>query len=205
MGRLLAIFAATAVLTAGAVAVYLKTGAGEGTQSRAGESGYASAAPAAVAQAAPQAGDAAPQKLDIEVLKNFGDWSKRCVKGTDKCDVFQRLTVKETGERVMEFGVGKLAVEGNKDVLAQGTLLLPLGISLSAPVTLLIDKGESANVQVQSCAQFGCVVTFNMTDEVLQKMKSGQTMNVIFNTGEGKRMAIPVSLNGFGDAVASIL
>ncbi len=160
------------------------------------------ASAASVAPAENQAQAQAP--AEIEMRGNYGEWSARCIKGSEVCDVFQRLNIKESGARILEFVVSKKADDADQTVVAQAALILPLGILLTAPVTLAIDKTESGNVPVRTCSQQGCIATFNITADVMDKMKKSKAIDVTFTAVSGERMTIGVSLNGFAEAVATL-
>jgi invasion protein IalB len=54
------------------------------------------------------------------------------------------------------------------------------------------------------CGKRGCVAEVVLQDEVINKMKAGGTaMFIIFDTPEAG-IGIPVSLQGFGDALANL-
>ena len=62
-------------------------------------------------------------------------WKVRCDDKNEKCEIFQRYVIKETGQRIAEFAVGY--PQSNQS--AVGVVILPLGIKVNQPIQVKID------------------------------------------------------------------
>ena len=132
-------------------------------------------------------------------------WIPRCEnneQGTPKnCEIFQRLLVKETGQRVSEFAVGFPDGKGKN---ARGVAVLPLGILLNEKTGLRVDDGEIFYFQVRYCTQNGCYAFLDLTPQVIADMKRGNEASFYFTTLEGKKLQIDFSLAGFTKALETL-
>lgn len=128
-------------------------------------------------------------------------WSKRCNEATPPyCEIFQRIIIKESGQRLLEFAIGK--PEGASE--AQAALILPLGITMTQGVVLKIDDGELHNAAVRTCGDNGCLVMMGFPDSVVDSMKVGKVLAVGFLGSDGKQITVPLSLVGFAEKLATI-
>lgn len=121
-------------------------------------------------------------------------WTKRCDK---HCEIFQRLTITETKQRLLEFAVGyPEEMKGS----AQAVIVLPLGIVVSQGIGLSVDGAAPAQAAVRTCGAEGCIAIISMPDDFLATMKSGKVMTVsFFDAGSGKKINVEMSLSGFGE------
>lgn len=128
-------------------------------------------------------------------------WSVRCDEGKENsCEIFQRLVVKETGQRVAEFAIG---FPEDKDV-ARGVVVLPLGILLTGGAVMQIDDGQAFKFDVRYCSQQGCFAFLNLDKALLDRLRNGNNATVIFKTLEGKSMSVNLSLKGFTKSLKEV-
>ncbi|MBF0415387.1 MAG: invasion associated locus B family protein [Magnetococcales bacterium] len=136
--------------------------------------------------------------------KVFGNWTVQCSvpPGTSEaqCGVSQTLVINETKARL-------ITVEANQP--AKGDLnlvvLLPLGISLQAGVTLAFEDASKLPMNLQRCVAEGCLATVAIKAEQLKKMQSQKEFKVHAELpGIQETAKITVSLKGFGDAIDSL-
>ncbi len=130
-------------------------------------------------------------------------WNIRCRKdkqGNRKaCEVFQLISVKETGERIAEFKIG---FPKGKDKEAAGIIILPLGILLPSGVQMQIDEQKEAfKFAIRSCTPAGCFSHVTLTPEILEKMKKGSVANFQFKADNGRNVIIKLSLKGLTKAI----
>ncbi len=129
-------------------------------------------------------------------------WIPRCEASVEgvlpKCEIFQRLLVKDTGQRVAELAIGFPDGVGKN---ARGVAVLPLGILLNEKTSLRIDDGALFNFQVRYCTQNGCYAFLDITPQIIAEMKRGGEASFYFITIEGKEMQIDLSLVGFTKAL----
>ncbi len=80
----------------------------------------------------------------------------------------------------------------------------PLGVLLPPGVGLKIDDADVGHAPFLRCHTFACYAQVTVEDKLVEQLKSGKTaIFVIFQTEEAG-IGIPVSLNGFGDALAAL-
>ncbi len=131
-------------------------------------------------------------------------WTKRCDKAESgkkgTCEIFQRLVVKDTGQRVAEFAVG---FPEKKDA-ARGVVVLPLGILLTDGAKMQIDKNEPFTFKPRFCAPEGCFAYVNLNKQILDIMKKGTEISITFQTVKGDNVTVKLSLDGFGKSLKEI-
>ncbi len=167
---------------------------------------YANAAGsgAEAAAAAPKTNTASFAPADIK-----GDaWLVRCndkkpeevTEKRGKCEIFQQQTIKESGQRLVEFAIGFPAETKE----ARGILILPLGIQLQKDVSMSLDGGDSFNVKIRYCLENGCFAYMSLTDEVLAKMKKAGKATVGIESADGRKINLELPLTGFGKALDQV-
>lgn len=132
-------------------------------------------------------------------------WAIRCAKDektgkSGKCEIFQRLVVKETGKRVVEFAVG---FPESKDS-ARGVVVLPLGMLLTEDISMQIDKEKSFSFKPRYCLPEGCYAFVNLNRKLLDLMRGGKEVQISFRALDGKPVSIKLSLDGFGKSLKEI-
>lgn len=135
-------------------------------------------------------------------------WIVRCNNEDDiklenkrgKCEIFQRLSLKDTGQRVVEMAIG---FPDDKDA-ARGIFILPLGILLQPGVTMQIDDNPPLKFAVRYCVPNGCVAYVNLNDTILDMLKKGESANVIVKQANGEDITLPIVLKGITKALGEI-
>jgi len=77
-------------------------------------------------------------------------------------------------------------------------LQLPLGISLTEPVSLKVDNGNLERLSVQTCTNAGCIVSLPLKDPFLASMRAGHTLKITMQDPNKRPINIDVPLMGFG-------
>jgi invasion protein IalB len=155
------------------------------------------AAPA-VAQGAPVAPDGGTVKAQ------HGDWQVVCKapppgSKNEVCALVQSVTAEDRNN------VG-LTVYFQK--FSDGTRVLrvfaPLGILLPKGIGLKIDNKDIGNAPFLRCHSFACYAQVVADETLIGQLKTGkQAVFIIFQTEE-QGIGIPISLAGFGDALAAV-
>jgi invasion protein IalB len=131
-------------------------------------------------------------------------WFSRCNKASEDakeyCEIYQRLVVKETNQRMVEFALGY--PEGSQT--ARGVIILPLGIVLPKNLEVQIDDGELMKAQIHYCMRGGCFALLNLDDTTINMLKKGNEMTLAFYAMGGKRIAVKISLQGFTKALKGV-
>jgi invasion protein IalB len=138
--------------------------------------------------------------------RQFQDWILRCGRseqGPEVCEMQQQQTDSE-GRTIMAVAVG--TVPGRSDI---GLLImLPLRMLLPPGVTLQIDGGAEAKLEVEYCERRGCRIETLMEPELLNRLKAGREAKVFFDVldpeGQVRRLGVPISLLGFTAALSEL-
>lgn len=140
-----------------------------------------------------------------EPVAQNGAWITRCQgeEGPDNqpCEIFQRLLVKDTGQRIAEFAVGYPA---DGQGYARGVAVLPLGIILDEDIAMQIDDGPRFSFKVRYCTQSGCFAFLDLNPDIVDMMKKGGDATFYFHILNGEPMSINLSLNGFTKALETL-
>jgi invasion protein IalB len=118
----------------------------------------------------------------------------------EKCALVQSVTAEDRPNVGLTVVFYK-AIGEDKKLLR---VVVPLGVLLPTGLGLKIDGLDVGNAPFLKCGKRGCVAEVVLQDEVIAKMKTGSiAMFIIFDTPEAG-IGIPVSLQGFGDALANL-
>jgi invasion protein IalB len=163
--------------------------------------------PATPATPAPAPTAAAPaEKAPPPIIKNFGTWSTRCEVNPknpkDKdCFAFVDVRVTEAEERILYIGVGYLPKKpGELGAFA----ITPLGTLLPPGIGINIDDKVKFGAPFVFCGKAGCQADIILTAEQVKALKTGKVANVIFRLIGRGDAKIPVKLDGFDKAIASL-
>ncbi len=138
------------------------------------------------------------------VRETHGAWQVSCRTPPgakeEKCALVQSVTAEDRPNVGLTVVFYK-AIGEDKKLLR---VVVPLGVLLPTGLGLKIDGQDVGNAPFLKCGKRGCVAEVVLQDEVINKMKTGTTaMFIIFDTPEAG-IGIPVSLQGFGDALANL-
>jgi invasion protein IalB len=144
----------------------------------------------------PFAGEAAAQGA---VRSVHGDWQIRCetVPGAqnEQCALMQSVTAEDRPNFNLTVIVLKTADQKSRlmRVIAPLSVLLPSGLGLK------IDNNDVGRAGFVKCLINGCIAEVVMDDNLITKMRNGQTSTfIIFQTPE-EGIGFPMSLKGFGE------
>jgi invasion protein IalB len=138
------------------------------------------------------------------VKATYGAWQVSCRKPPgakeEKCALVQSVTA-EDRPNVGLTAVFYKAIGEDKKLLR---VVVPLGVLLPTGLGLKIDGQDIGNAPFLKCSKRGCIAEVVVQDEVIKKMQGGGTaMFIIFDTPEAG-IGIPISLQGFGDALSAL-
>jgi len=154
----------------------------------------APAKPAAPAPAAPapQAAAAPPQLM-------YSPWIKVCGKGPETNNKQVCVLTKDGRlENGMPVAVVQLfEPEGEAKVLR---VTVPLGMQLQHGTRMFIDQGQPAQEPYKICFPVGCMSDYPVTDDMIAKMKKGQTITLQAINMQGTPISLPLPLNDFAKA-----
>lgn len=167
-----------------------------------------------LAQAPAQAAaPAAGQKPTIE-KQDFDNWRLECMSvkdGKKVCQMFQRI-VAENKEKKSKFLVvsAKIGVmstkakDGTVKDVTRMLLLTPLGTLLPANMTVKLDAEKAAATPFIVCTPEGCMADIMLEGALLEKLKSGKSLQVTYKHMSGKPVTAAVSLKGFAPALKAL-
>jgi invasion protein IalB len=139
-----------------------------------------------------QAGGDQPQLM-------YSPWMKVCGKGPDTQNK-QVCVITKDGrlENGMPVAIVQLfEPEGGQKVLR---VTVPLGMQLSHGTRMLIDQGQPMQSPYSICFPVGCMADYQVTDDLIGKMKKGQNIIVQAINMQGTPISLPLPLNDFAKA-----
>jgi invasion protein IalB len=130
----------------------------------------------------------------------YSFWTKVCQKGPEAdakqvCFLARNARV-ESGMPVAVVVLVEPEGEARKSL----RVTLPLGVSLQAGTRVIIDNGQPLTGPYVICLSEGCMAEYEASDEMITKMKSGQTLHVQGINGSGQPINIPMPLADFAKA-----
>src|ERR1700724_3276184 len=130
----------------------------------------------------------------------YSFWTKVCQKGPEAnpkqvCFLARNARV-ESGMPVAVVVLVEPEGEARKFL----RVTLPLGASLQAGTRVIIDNGQPLTGPYVICLSEGCMAEYEASDEMITKMKSGQTLHVQGINGSGQPINIPMPLADFAKA-----
>lgn len=137
--------------------------------------------------------------------EDFKNWRVECAEnkeGQTMCNMFQRLMWE--GEKFGALLVTVVIAESEGAKRPRMTLVAPLGTFLPGGLTLQIEGEKEFTVPFQFCAPNGCLVNLDLAEEVSEKLKKSNNLNVAYRRADGKVAKLQVSLTGFTKALETI-
>jgi invasion protein IalB len=124
-------------------------------------------------------------------------WIARCSSpGRDaplECAMEQSAVLTKTGQLV---ALVNIRVPG--DTKAPVALVqLPLGLNLQTGAKLQVDDGKSVELPIQTCENRGCYASVPVSPEMLNALRAGKQLKVVFQDLGKETIAIPMSLADF--------
>jgi invasion protein IalB len=155
---------------------------------------------AAGAQEAPTAETQQAQPAQPRV-----NWSTGCNAPSRKeplsCSIEQRVLLRETGQQL-----GRAAVQtSGPEPRTPGLLLhLPLGLSMAAGVSVVVDADTPVKLELQTCDAAGCYAASSLDGDLLKAMQRGRELKITFEDLNRKPITVAFTLEGFTDAFNNI-
>jgi invasion protein IalB len=162
----------------------------------------AAAAPASPAAPAPTTAAPAPKPI----IKSFGTWGTRCDANPKdpkqkECFAFVDVRISEGNQRLLYIGVGYLPKKSGE---IGAFAITPLGTLLPPGFGFNIDDKVKFGAPFVYCGAAGCQADVVLTAEQIKALKTGKVANVIFRLVGRGDAKIPVKLDGFEKAIASL-
>jgi invasion protein IalB len=150
------------------------------------------AAPAPAAPAQQQAAQEQPQLM-------YSPWMKVCGKGPDTNNK-QVCVITKDGrlENGMPVAIVQLfEPEGEAKVLR---VTVPLGMQLQHGTRVVLDQDQPMQSPYKICFPVGCMSDYQITDDMIGKMKKGQNITVQAINMQGTPISLPMPLGDFAKA-----
>jgi invasion protein IalB len=127
------------------------------------------------------------------------DWQIRCDNPpgahSEQCALMQSVTAEDRANVGLTVIVLKTADAKSRLM----RVVAPLGVLLPSGLGLKIDNADIGRAGFVRCLPNGCIAEVVMDDELLKKLRNGQTATfIIFQTPE-EGIGFPMSLKGFGE------
>jgi invasion protein IalB len=166
--------------------------------------GLGAMAPASAQDDAPDAATSTATGPGSIVKATYGAWQVSCRTPPgakeEKCALVQSVTAEDRPNVGLTVVFYK-AIGEDKKLLR---VVVPLGVLLPTGLGLKIDDQDVGNAPFLKCSKRGCIAEVVLQDEVINKLKTGtNAVFIIFDTPEAG-IGIPISLQGFGDAIANL-
>ena len=157
------------------------------------------AAPAKPAQAQPPQAPQAPGQVGDQPQLMYSPWMKVCGKGQDTNNKQVCVLTKDGRlENGMPVAIVQLfEPEGEPRVLR---ITVPLGMQLSHGTRLIIDQTPPVQQPFKICFPVGCMSDYPVADDMVAKMKKGQTITIQAINMQGTPISLPLPLNDFAKA-----
>ncbi|MGH6663647.1 MAG: invasion associated locus B family protein [Pseudolabrys sp.] len=151
--------------------------------------------PAAPAAAAPQQAAAAPQAPQLM----YSPWLKVCGKGQETNNKEVCVVTKDGRlENGMPVAIVQLfEPQGEPKILR---VTVPLGMQLAHGTRMIIDQEPPAQEPYKICFPVGCMSDYPVTDDMIAKMKKGQTITLQAINMQGTPISLPLPLADFAKA-----
>jgi invasion protein IalB len=128
-----------------------------------------------------------------------GDWQIRCetppgAQG-EQCALMQSVTAEDRPNVGLTVLVLKIA--DLKSRLMR--VVAPLGVVLPSGLGLKIDNTDVGRAGFVKCLPNGCLAEITMDDNLINKLRNGQTATFIIFQSPEEGIGFPMSLKGFGE------
>ena len=133
-----------------------------------------------------------------------GDWQIRCDTPpgaqSEQCALIQSVTAEDRPN----VGLTVIVLKTADQKFRLMRVLAPLGVLLPNGLGLRIDSADVGKVSFVRCLPNGCVAEVVVNDDLMNKLRTGQSATfIIFQTPE-EGIGIPVSLKGFGEGFGKL-
>ena len=135
----------------------------------------------------------------------FGDWVIECHQATPEkvdtntCVLTQTVVDKDKKLKLLKIIMG----QGKDDAFI--TALVPLGISISAGVSITLDQNKSFPLILKTCIPQGCIAATKLDSKLLKAIKSGDKISVSFTMKPAEKpIAVGGSLKGVHEGLKAI-
>lgn len=131
-------------------------------------------------------------------------WAARCSSASRdaplECAMEQNAILTKTGQLVVLVNIRVPGDTRTPIALVQ----LPLGLNLQAGAKFQVDDGKTIDLPIQTCENRGCYASVPISPELLNALRSGKQLKIIFQDLAKETLAIPMPLTDFAAAYDKI-
>lgn len=158
------------------------------------------------APAAPVPKVAEPITAPDTTVSRFGDWTMRCVSGTEgkTCEMVQTLQIQVQGQNTpfANLAVGRPAKGQPYKFVAQ----LPNNITIATGIVVEAKPEKPLAGLIHRCLPQGCFADVVLPDDVRKRWQVRNEPGIVkFHDGSNKLIDLPLSFRGFGAAMEAML
>jgi len=134
----------------------------------------------------------------LETVATYQDWRTACPPSSDakaRCQMVQQVLDSKSQSQVASVAISE---DGGKQVMG---LTLPYDVELEPGVGLVVGTDPVKVFPYRTCNQVGCVAVITLDDKLLKSLDTAKNARILVAGLDGKPVAIPLSLDGYADAV----
>lgn len=152
-------------------------------------------------------GSAALAQAPQRTTATYGDWTLRCETHDGPpprklCEMVQTATAQGQANPVAQIAIGR----ANKTEPFHIVIQLPLNVWIPTGVHFVYDTGPGVTAAFKRCLPVGCFADFDMTDDLLKKLRAQTAAGRYEFKDAAQRVAtIPLSFKGFSTAYDALL
>jgi invasion protein IalB len=141
----------------------------------------------------------APPAQDAPQLV-YSDWAKICVKGQDPAAKQMCFTGRDarTEAGLPVIAAALIEAEGEPRKILRVTLPTPVQLQFGSRI--IVDEGEPQRGKFYTCFSNGCMADYEADPDLVNKMKSGQTLTLQAINLAGQAISFPMPLANFKKA-----
>lgn len=144
------------------------------------------------------------QAPDVTVKSQHGDWQVACKPPppgakNEICGLVQTVAAEDDNNIVISVHFQKFS-DGKRVI----RIYTPTGVALSMGLGLNIDDKQTLQTGFSRCAQYGCLAQIEPDDKLIDLMRNGKKALVVIYRTQEVGIGIPISLSGFGQALAAL-
>jgi invasion protein IalB len=135
-----------------------------------------------------------------QTVATYQDWRTACppaILKDQKCQMVQDVLDTKSGTTVAQVAIGNEA--GKMELIAT----LPLGLALEPGVGLTLGTDPVRVFAYRTCATGGCIAVMTLDDKTQTALKTAKDGRLLIAGLDGKPVAIPLSLKGYGEAMSA--
>ena len=145
-----------------------------------------------------------PAEQHKEAKPSRPAWISRCAsvsrKTVPQCAIEQTAVLTKTGQLMASVTV-RIPANSTEPVMM---IHVPVGLYLPAGISLQVDDLPQTHFTVQTCDLKGCYAGEQLPDQLLNVMKSGKKLLVVFQNLQKKNISVPLTLADFDEAYKRI-